>query len=197
MIRVMLLTALAAAQQAAWADEPAAPTPAKLCAVLNNRILGPRSADRPLPLLQGKPPALRAACAATWGTLSPGNHALEVTDCYNDNLLQVANEAACGPDTGRLWVSSRWVVTSGELEQSTADSPICQKLETGAWAGTRDFKVGCKPQPRDFEVAPHAAPRSTPAPSGPSAPGMSSTNGSLPPPADSAAPAHPEAPPGK
>jgi hypothetical protein len=168
----MLLAVLAATLPAAWADEPPTTAPPKLCAVLNNRILGPRSADRPLPLLQGKPPALRAACAATWSTLSPGNHALEVTDCYQNNLLQVANQAACGTGTGPLWVSSRWVVTSGELEQSTADSPICQKLETGAWAGTRDFKVGCKPQPRDFEVAPPE--RTNPAPPARSQPSASS-----------------------
>jgi len=145
----------AALHAAAAADPPAAPPP-KLCAVLNNRILGPRSADRPLPLLQGHPPALRTACVVSWRTLSPGNQPLAVTDCYQDSLLQVADAAACGTATGPLWVSSRWVVTSAEL-QAGAHSPACQLLETGAWAGTRDFEVACKPQPRDFEVKPEAA----------------------------------------
>ena len=66
----MLLTVLAAAAvHGAWAEEPVQAPKLKLCAALNNRILGPRAADRPLPLLQGDPVhGLRAACAVSWSS---------------------------------------------------------------------------------------------------------------------------------
>jgi hypothetical protein len=172
----MLLTVLAAAAvHATWAEEPVPAPKLKLCAALNNRILGPRAADRPLPLLQGDPVhGLRAACAVSWSTLSPGNHALEVADCYQDSLLQLTNDAACGRGTGPLWISSRWVVTSAELQQAQVDPAICQKLDTGTWAGTRDFPLTCRPEKKDFEVQPKAASESpvtsTPAPAAAPAP---------------------------
>jgi hypothetical protein len=176
MSRRMLFTVLAAAAvHATWAEEPVQAPKLKLCAVLNNRILGPRTADRPLPLLQGDPVhGLRAACAVSWSTLSPGNHALEVADCYQDSLLQLRNDAACGRGTGPLWISSRWVVTSAELQQAQVDPAICQKLDTGTWAGTRDFPLTCRPEKKDFEVQPKAASESpataTPAPAAAPAP---------------------------
>jgi hypothetical protein len=166
MSRRVLFTLLAtAAVHGAWADEPAQAPKLKLCSVLNNRILGPRTADLPLPLLQGDPMhGLRAACAVPWSTLSPGNHALAVMDCYQDSLLQLANDAACGRGTGPLWISSRWVVTSAELQQAHADPALCQRLDTEAWAGTRDFPLTCRPESKEFEVQPKAAPESPASP---------------------------------
>src|SRR5258708_4525897 len=97
------------------ADEPVKAGRIDACLVLDNRILGPRSADRPLPLLAGDPArGFRPACAVPWSTLSPDNHALPVVGCYRDSLLQIANDAACGRGTGQLWVNTRWVVTSAE-----------------------------------------------------------------------------------
>jgi hypothetical protein len=152
----LLLAALVVGfSQLASGDEPARPAKLQLCAVLDNRIVGPRSADRPLPLLQGDPAhgGLRAACTVAWSTLSPDNHALAVTGCYHDSVLQIANDAACGRATGPLWVSSRWVVTSAELQHAAVESAHCQKMETAAYAGTRDFPPTCVPEKQDAPAA--------------------------------------------
>lgn len=187
MTRGLLLTVLGAAlTHAAWGDEPAGAPKHDLCTALNNRVLGPRTADRPLPLLQGDPAhGWRPACAVPWSTLSPGNHVIAVTDCYNRNLLQLANDAACGRGTGPLWISSRWVVTSAELQQADTNSAICQKLETGAWAGTRDFPVNCRPQKKELKADSDAAPRD---------PAAAAAAEPSPAPATPAAPANPPAP---
>lgn len=129
------------------ADEPVRPDSDDACLMLNNRILGPRSGDRPLPLLSGDPArGFRAACAVPWSALSPKNQALPIVGCFRGNLLQLANNAACGKDTGPLWVSARWVVTSAELQHHDKQVAVCQQLETNAWAGTRDFKLDCQPR---------------------------------------------------
>jgi hypothetical protein len=138
----ILLVSLAACPSGAWADQPAAsPAPGQnACAVSDNVILGPRTAERPLPLLSGDAAhGFRAACAVPWTTLSPNKQPLPVVGCYQNNLLQVANDAACGPGTGRLWVSIRWVQTSGEKQRPQSTSTTCQRLETGTYAATRDF----------------------------------------------------------
>jgi hypothetical protein len=158
-LRLVLTALIAGLSHAALGEEPRTPAKLQLCAVLENRIVGPRSADRPLPLLQGDPShgGLRPACTVPWSTLSPGNAPLPVTACYQDSLLQIANDAACGRGTGPLWVSSRWVVTSAELQRAKTDAARCQKMETGAYAGTRDFPPSCVPeQPR---TAPPQAPK--------------------------------------
>src|SRR5579862_1203887 len=97
-------------------DEPTAPRVSfDLCQALNNRIVRPRSAERLLPLLAGDPArGLHAACAVRWSALSPAGKPLEVVGCYQGSLLQIDNDSACGPGTGRLWVNSRWVLTSAE-----------------------------------------------------------------------------------
>ena len=137
----------------AWADELAQGATADACLVLNNRILGPRAPDRLLPLLSGDPAkGFHAACAVPWSKLSPANHPLPVTDCYRGSLLQVANDAACGRQTGPLWVNSRWVVTSAELQDTHAHAVICQQLDTGAWAGTRDLQLDCVPAKKELSL---------------------------------------------
>ncbi len=143
----------------ARADEPVpAAAPADACLSLNNRILGPRSGDRPLPLLAGDPArGLHPACAVPWSTLSPANKPLAVVGCFRGSLLQVENDSACGQGTGPLWVNSRWVMTSAELlQQPQKRVAMCQQLETNAWAGTRDFNLDC--QPRKKELSADSAP---------------------------------------
>jgi hypothetical protein len=160
------------------ADEPAASDKPAVCPMLNQRILGPRSDDRPLPLLAGSPAhGFRPACSAPWSTLSPNNQPLRIVDCFRGSLLQVANEAACGRDTGPLWVSTRWVVTSADKQRTQTRAATCQQLETGALAATRDFVPDCVPQKKD--LAPKAestqhAPATAPAAPAAAAPHPSS-----------------------
>jgi len=162
-----------------WADEPVQPDKNDACLTLNNRILGPRTADRPLPLLSGDPArGFRSACSVSWSALSPKNQALPVVGCFHGSLLQVANDSACGPGLGQLWVNSRWVVTSAELDQPQKRVATCQQLETGAWAGTREFSLDC--EARKKELSPESLPQATtpsesapPATSAPSKPDTS------------------------
>ena len=112
-----------------------------------------------LPALPAK--GFHAACAVPWSKLSPANRPLPVTDCYRGGLLQVENDAACGRQTGPLWINSRWVVTSAEIQDTHAHAVVCQQLETGAWAGTRDVHMmaaaqglhGLRRQPQQREHA--------------------------------------------
>lgn len=164
---LLLAALLSGCLPAAWCDEPPARAKVQLCAVLDNRIVGPRSADRPLPLLQGDPEhgGLRAACSVAWSTLSPNSRPLPVTGCYQNSVLRIANDAACGRATGPLWVSSRWVITAAELSPVAAEGAHCQKMETTAYAGTRDFPPACVPDKPDPKTAsdPSSTPRSPPA----------------------------------
>jgi hypothetical protein len=153
-------------------EEPAAaaaPAPAAACQMPNNRVLGPRSADRPLPLLAGDPQhGFHAACAVPWSTLSPRNEGLPVLECFQGSLLRLDNSSACGAATGPLWVGSRWVLTSADLNRTAQRAATCQQLQTGAWAGTRDLNLDCippkkGPDPKRDPAAPAAAPGSTPA----------------------------------
>ena len=172
MSRWLMLALLAAAlTPGAWADEPAAAASADVCLVLNNRIIGPRAPDRLLPLLSGDPAhGFHAACAAPWSKLSPTNRALPVTDCYRGSLLQVANDAACDRQTGPLWINRRWVVTSAELQDTHAHAALCQQLETGAWAGTRDLQLDCVPQKKELKLEPASPARAPPQPTKSTAP---------------------------
>jgi hypothetical protein len=122
--------------------------------MLNNRILGPRTENRPLPLMKGDPEhGFTPACSVPWGVLSPKNDALPVDGCFRDSLLQLSTDSACGAGTGKLWISSRWVVTSDDLAKGTERAAVCQQLETGAWAGTRAFSFECKPRTRELATS--------------------------------------------
>jgi hypothetical protein len=168
MKRWLLLALLGAATALGIrADEPAQ-ADKDACLVLDNRILGPRSAERLLPLLAGDPTrGFRPACTVPWSTLSPKNQPLSVLRCFRGSLLQVANEAACGPGTGPLWVSTRWVMTSADHPRPPKPVATCQQLETGAFAASRDYRPECvarkkEPQlksgPQQREAPPAQAP---------------------------------------
>ena len=131
----------------------AADPPADVCVMLNNRVLGPRTENRPLPLLKGDVEhGFTPACSVAWNALSPKNDALPVEGCFRGSLLQIPNDSACGTGTGKLWVGTRWVVTSADLAKGTERAAVCQQLETGAWAGTRAFSFECKPRARDLDT---------------------------------------------
>jgi len=161
-----------AAVVGARADEPPPPaSPTQVCLSPNNHVLGPRSGDRPLPLLSGDPQhGFHSACSAPWSTLSPKNEALPVAECFQGSLLRLDHVSACGLPPGPLWVSSRWVITSAELSHATSRAATCQQLETGSWAGTRDLNLECIPQKKPApksdpaQPAPAAAAAPTPAP---------------------------------
>jgi hypothetical protein len=140
-LRMLLACMGACAGGTSAADEPAAASPPQsACQIPDNQILGPRMSERPLPLLSGDAAhGFHAACTVPWNALSPHDEPLPVVGCYQDNLLQVANDAACGHPTGRLWVSIRWVRTSGEKPHAQTTATTCQRLETGTYAATRDF----------------------------------------------------------
>ena len=167
----LLLAALAPRPGAA--AEPAA-AGADPCALLNNRILGPRSDNRPIPLMRETAThGFTPACSVPWSVISPKNEALPVEACFHGSLLQLPNDSACGAGTGKLWVGTRWVVTSADLASDKQHAAICQKLETGTWAGTRALTTECQPRTRElagFSVdekpakAGPKAPAATPAP---------------------------------
>jgi len=115
------------------------------CGVANLRIVGPRTKDRPLPLMSGDGEhGFKPACRVSWTVLSPNHEPLSVEACYRDSLLQIANDTACGASRAKLWVSARWVITSAG--PATQDAKVvCQQLETGAYAGTRALKPPCVP----------------------------------------------------
>ena len=157
---------LAAAPGMAHADDKPTAAPADACLMLNNRILGPRTESRPLPLLRGDAEhGFTPACSAAWSLISPKNEPVPVAACYQGSLLQVPNDSACGPGTGKLWVSARWVVTSADLAQGNQRAAVCQQLETGAWAGTRAFSFDCKPRSKELKSGDKPAAPATAAPS--------------------------------
>ena len=140
-----LLGVLAAAVVPAG-EPPAKSAAAPECLMLNNQILGPRTQGRTLPLFSGdESHGFLPACSVPWSALSPRNQPVPVTACFRGSLLRVANHDACGRETGPLWVSARWVVTTADLGQQQTRIALCHQLETGAWAGTRDFHVECTP----------------------------------------------------
>jgi hypothetical protein len=128
------------------ADAPSA-SPGDACLMLNNRILGPRTQNRPLPLMRGDSEhGFTPACSVTWSAISPKNEPIPVEDCFRGSLLQLPNDSACGVGTGRLWIGARWVMTTADLLRTKERTAVCQQLETGAWAGTRAFSFDCKPR---------------------------------------------------
>jgi hypothetical protein len=148
MLPALAILSAAAPSQAA---EPPAALPAEACLMLNNRVLGPRTESRPLPLLRGDAEhGFTTACSATWNAINPKNEPLPVEACFRGSLLQLPNDSACGAGTGKLWIGARWVITSADLAQGKVRAAVCQQLETGAWAGTRAFSLECKPRTRDL-----------------------------------------------
>lgn len=113
------------------------------CAAKHDRIIGPKTGDRPLPLMSGDElHGFRPACNVRWAALSPRGEPVTVTACYRENLLQIDNETACGVGKGRLWVSIRWVVTRAATEAGSG-RVACQHLDTAAYAGTRGLPPPC------------------------------------------------------
>lgn len=152
---LVLVQVVAQAMQPAGAADPSGERPAGLCQRLNNRVLGPRTPERKLPLLTGSAEqGFRRACSADWSSIDPGNVALEVLDCYGGTLLQVHGNAVCGVDKEPLWIDARWVITAADLAEPAARLSFCQHLDTGAYAGTREFSVACAQPPPD--TASHA-----------------------------------------
>jgi hypothetical protein len=202
---LLVLTSAVALPAALPAEEPATAAPS-ICQIPNNLILGPRTSDRPLPLLAGDAMhGFRPACTVAWTKLSPNSQPLAVRACYQDNLLQIENDGACGTGTGPLWVSFRWVKTSGE-KQLKSRSVVCQRLDTGTYAATRNFPSGCVPPGK--AAPPDATPRglapsstassAAPGPASPAAPSSASpatpspTATAAAPPSAPAATSHPD-----
>jgi hypothetical protein len=116
------------------------------CAAPNSRIVGPRSRDRPLPLVSGDAEhGFRPACSVAWRVLSPGNEPVPVEACYRGSLLRIANHQVCPAEKGKLWISARWVVTSAESIPDKTGAVACQHLQTQAWAATRGLPPPCTP----------------------------------------------------
>jgi hypothetical protein len=129
------------------ADPPTTPG-RDACAVAHDRILGPKSKDRSLPLLSGdEAHGFRPACSVPWNVLSPRGEPVPIVACFRGNLLQIDNETACGAGTGRLWVSVRWVVTRAPPPDS-GNGVVCQQLDTAAYAGSRGLTPPCTPPSR-------------------------------------------------
>jgi hypothetical protein len=146
------------------ADQPATPTESDICSVLNNQVIGPNVNVSTLPLLKGDPAHPRRACSVPWTVLSPNNHPLPIVGCYKGRLLQVQNNAACGSDTGFLWVERMWVVTSADKTDVRTSNRLatCQVLDTTTTAATRDYHPECAPQksaPQPKSNAPAPSPR--------------------------------------
>lgn len=145
-------------------DQPTPVSAPGTCQIPDNRIVGPRTQNRPLPLLAGDAAhGFHLACTVAWSSLSPDNQSLPVVGCFRGSLLQLDNDAACGRGTGRLWVSSRWVVTSADLQRTQGRAAAtCQLLDNSAVAATRDWLPGCVPEKKDLQ--PQTAPPAAAAP---------------------------------
>jgi hypothetical protein len=141
---------------------PTAPTERDICSVRNNQVTGPQVNVSALPLLKGDPAHPKRACSVAWSVLSPNNQPLPIVGCYQGRLLQVRNNAACGSDTGFLWVERMWVVTNADKTLTSSQSATCQELDTTTSAATRDYHPECAPQkstPEPESKAPAPSPR--------------------------------------
>jgi hypothetical protein len=170
---LVMLSLLASAT--APADPPATAAAASNgCLVPDNLIVAPRTRNRPLPLLSRDASGnFHPACSVPWATLSPKDQPLPIVGCFQESLLQVPNDAACGQSTGRLWVSSRWVITSKDLSHQQKQVAACEQLQTGALAATRDFNIDCVPRANDEKPdsgVQAASPAATPPPAPATAP---------------------------
>jgi hypothetical protein len=140
------------------ADPPVQTETADLCKVPNNMIVGTNTRGRPVPLLKGDPSHPQLACQVPWSKLSPDNRPLPVAGCFAGRLLQLANDSACGADTGRLWVEHRWVLTRADSPAAARPQAVCQQLDTSTVAATRDFHPECMAQKAADGTKPAAAP---------------------------------------
>jgi len=169
---LMVLLGVGMVRDVPAGDQPTRASPPGICQVADNHIIGPRTRNRPLPLVAGDAAhGFHPACAVSWSALSPNNQSLPVVGCFQNNLLQLDNDAACGQGTGRLWVSSRWVLTSAELQRAQERvAASCQRLDNSAVAATRDWLPDCVPH--DARGAAAATPPAVPtaAPAAPAAP---------------------------
>jgi hypothetical protein len=86
----------------------------------------------------------KPACTLPWSSISPKNAPIAVAACFRGGLLQIDTDALCGARKGRLWVSSRWVVTTAKAEPKDK-SAGCQQLQTNAYAATRTLPAPCVP----------------------------------------------------
>ena len=170
------------------AGDPPAPAGAPgICQRADNRIVGPRTRNRPVPLLAGDAAhGFHPACTVSWSSVSPNNQSLPVMGCFQNSLLQLDNDSACGRGTGRLWVSSRWVLTSADLQREQSHlAATCQRLDNSAVAATRDFLPDCVPQ--NAELPPKgdarlAVPAGAPASAAGATPGQPAAAAPAPPP---------------
>jgi hypothetical protein len=149
----MLAAALLPAPQSSFAADPPAPAalpvaaaaPASDCAAPDSWVVGPRTQGRLLPLLSGDSArGFKPACTLPWSAISPKNTPLAIAACFRGGLLQIDTDAVCGAGKGKLWISSRWVITTAK--PSPKDKAAgCQQLETGAYAATRALPGPCVP----------------------------------------------------
>jgi hypothetical protein len=139
------------------ADPPASPAPAASlsasatphsdCASPDIWVVGPRTQSRPLPLLSGDSVhGFKPACTLPWSAINPKNTPLAVAACFRSGLLQIDTDAVCGAGKGKLWISSRWVVTTAKAAPKD-NAAGCQQLQTSAYAATRTLPGPCAPSP--------------------------------------------------
>jgi hypothetical protein len=115
------------------------------CVAPGTRIIGPRTQGRPLPLLSGDSVrGFKPACTLPWSAISPTNAPLAIAACFRGGLLQIDTEAVCGAGKGRLWISSRWVVTTAKSAPKDKGAD-CGQLQTSAYAATRALPHSCVP----------------------------------------------------
>jgi hypothetical protein len=160
------------------ADQPSAPREYGICQALDNQITGANTHGQPLPLLKGDPAHPKQACSVPWASLSPDNHPLPVVGCFAGRLLQLPNDAACGHDTGRLWVDRRWVRTSADKLYTASGPTTCEELYINPSAATRDYRPDCKlqkPMPQPKSAASQSSPAATAHPSAAAAASTPST----------------------
>jgi hypothetical protein len=147
----------------ASADPPVAPPAADGCKVPDNVITGPNTHGGALPLFHGDPAHPKMACMVSWSVLSPDARPLPVQGCFEDKLLRLPNDSACGGHTGPLWVERRWVVTRADKPPVADAKASCQELDTSTVAATRDFRPECvagkaAAHPKDAAAAKTSAP---------------------------------------
>jgi hypothetical protein len=149
----LLAAALLPAPHFSFAADPPAPAavpdaaaPAVSdCAASDTWVVGPKAQGQPLPLLSGDSArGFKPACTLPWSAVSPKNAPLAVAACFRGGLLQIDTDAVCGVGKGKLWISSRWVVTTAKPAPKDKAAG-CQRLETGAYAATRSLPGPCVP----------------------------------------------------
>jgi hypothetical protein len=128
------------------ADPPApAASAASDCMAPDMWVVGPRTQGRPIPLMSGDSVhGYKPACTLPWTAISPKNAPLAIAACFRGGLLQIDSAAVCGAGKGRLWVSSRWVVTTAKSAPKDKAAG-CQQLQTSAYAATRTLPAPCVP----------------------------------------------------